>query len=235
MPTVIDAHGLVVGRLATQVAKKLLAGEEVMLINAEKAVVVGGREDVYADYFEKFNRGDWHGPWIPRMPDQILRRVIRGMLPYKKARGRTAWRRLSAYIGVPRGVDAAKALRIEDARPSGARPTVALEDVARYLGAQWRDAVTLLPGESVLPPAKEKPKAGAGERKKAPAKEEKKESKESAPKREEKRGAEPAKKETKLEEAPKKEAKPAEKGEPKPKPTAKAEGKSSAKDEKKVK
>src|SRR3990172_12336817 len=121
-PLVVDAQGLVIGRLATQLAKKVLAGEEVMVINAEKAVIVGRREDVYADYFEKFNRGDWHGPWIPRMPDQLFRRIVRGMLPYKRARGREAWHRLQAYIGVPRGVDQAKALRIERATPSGAHP-----------------------------------------------------------------------------------------------------------------
>jgi large subunit ribosomal protein L13 len=175
-PTIIDANGLVVGRLATQIAKKVLAGEDVMVVNAEKSVIVGRREDIYADYFEKFNRGDWHGPWIPRMPDQLFRRIVRGMLPYKRARGRDAWRRLQAYIGVPRGVEIAKAVRIEAAVPSGSHPAVPLEDVSRYLGARWHDAPTILP-HSRLPPEEKarrraEAKAAFEAKRKPPAKEE---------------------------------------------------------------
>ena len=178
MVTVIDAEGLVVGRMATHVARRLLSGEEVMIINAEKAVIVGSRESIYADEFERFNRGGFRGPWHPRMPDQMLRRKIRGMLPYKRARGRDAWHRLQAYIGVPRGIDATKALRIEDARPSGAHPYVLLAEVCQYLGAHWRDAPTLLPRTRVTQAEKQKRKAETraafAEKKKAPVKSEEK-------------------------------------------------------------
>ncbi|MCG2895416.1 MAG: uL13 family ribosomal protein, partial [Vulcanisaeta sp.] len=41
------------------------------------------------------------GPKIPRKPDRILRRVIRGMLPRKSGRGREALRRVRVFMGVP--------------------------------------------------------------------------------------------------------------------------------------
>ena len=237
MVTVIDAEGLVVGRMATHVARRLLSGEEVMIINAEKAVIVGSRESIYADEFERFNRGGFRGPWHPRMPDQMLRRKIRGMLPYKRARGRDAWHRLQAYIGVPRGIDATKALSIEDARPSGAHPHVLLAEVCHYLGAHWRDAPTLLPRTRVTQAEKQKRKAETraafAEKKKAPVKSEEKkpEAKKEAPK-EAKPAAKPVtfeKKDMKKEGA----APPAvKKAEPKPEPKAKP---AAVTDEKKVK
>jgi len=39
MVTVIDSENLLVGRLASMVAKRALAGEEIAVINAEKAVI----------------------------------------------------------------------------------------------------------------------------------------------------------------------------------------------------
>ena len=41
---VIDANELILGRLATQVAKKLLLGVEVQIINCEKAVISGTKK-----------------------------------------------------------------------------------------------------------------------------------------------------------------------------------------------
>jgi large subunit ribosomal protein L13 len=248
--TVIDAEGMVVGRIATHIAKRLLAGEEVMVINAEKAVIVGKRESIYADEFERYNRGDWHGPWHPRMPDAMLRRKVRGMLPYKKTRGREAWRRLQAYIGVPRGVDAAKALKVEDARPSGAHPSVSLAEVAHYLGAKWRDAPTLLPRQRVTQEEKAKRKdetrAAIAEKRKAGAKED---GKKPEPAKVEKKAepAKPAVKEAKPASKPapagvkkpeKKEGSTAAPASPAKKPEAKAEPKpkpAAGGDEKKVK
>ena len=41
---VIDANGLILGRLASTVAKRLLSGdEEIHIVNAEKAVISGSR------------------------------------------------------------------------------------------------------------------------------------------------------------------------------------------------
>lgn len=100
--TVIDADGWILGRLASMVAKRLLRSEEIIIVNAEKAVITGSKEDLIGKYMERRERGSKEkGPFYPKRADKILKRAIRGMLPYKKNRGRDALSRLKVYIGIP--------------------------------------------------------------------------------------------------------------------------------------
>src|SRR5512137_1643107 len=99
---VVDATGLVLGRLASVAAKSLLAGEEVKIVNAEKALITGGKDYIFEDYGQTRARGTKErGPYFPRRPEMILKRTVRGMLPYKLKRGRDAMSRLRVYVGVP--------------------------------------------------------------------------------------------------------------------------------------
>ncbi|ACL17664.1 50S ribosomal protein L13 [Methanosphaerula palustris] len=102
MVTIIDAEGLLLGRMASIVAKRALDGEEIALINAEKAVISGGRASILQHYRVKRTRGSREGgPFFPRRPDHIVKRTIRGMLPYKRQRGIEAFKAIKAYVGVP--------------------------------------------------------------------------------------------------------------------------------------
>lgn len=99
---IIDATDLIVGRMATYVAKQALLGETVKIVNAEKAVISGRKENTYDKLLKKMAMGTpKKGPFIPRMPDRLLRRMIRGMVDYKKPRGKAAYKRILCYIGVP--------------------------------------------------------------------------------------------------------------------------------------
>ncbi|MEM4679410.1 MAG: 50S ribosomal protein L13 [Thermofilaceae archaeon] len=104
---VIDASGLVAGRLASITAKLLLKGHAVVIVNAEKAIVTGKRRRVVEWYMKRISEWRTHynperkGPKIPRRPDAMLRRMVRNMLPYKKPRGREALKRLKVYLGIP--------------------------------------------------------------------------------------------------------------------------------------
>lgn len=99
---VIDATHLLVGRIATYVSKKVLHGEEVSIVNSEKAIISGPRKRLVERYKEKVERGHpYKGPFYPVREDLILKRAIRGMLPWKNARGKEAFKRLRCYIGVP--------------------------------------------------------------------------------------------------------------------------------------
>ncbi len=98
----VDASGLILGRMSSVVAKRLLAGESVVILNAEKAVLSGKRLSRVNEarlFLEKGYPG--MGPFHPRRPDQIMRRTIRGMLPRRSARGQLAYRRLKIFLGVP--------------------------------------------------------------------------------------------------------------------------------------
>ena len=103
MVTVIDADGLLLGRLASIVAKRTLMGEEIAIINAEQTVISGSKVMTLNHYDTKVKRGSREGgPFFPRRPDHIVKRTIRGMLPYKRQRGADAFKRVRVYVGIPR-------------------------------------------------------------------------------------------------------------------------------------
>ena len=134
---IIDATDTVLGRMATLAAKKALAGEEVVIINAENAAISGSRDNVFMKYKFKREVGDQiKGPFMSRMPDRIVRRTIRGMLPWHSPRGRTAFRKIKVYVGNPENVKGAEKLKeISVANLKDLR-FVYVKDVSKYLGAK---------------------------------------------------------------------------------------------------
>jgi large subunit ribosomal protein L13 len=99
---VINGDGLIVGRVATFVAKKALNGETIRIINCDKMYVTGNKEYLLSDAHRKRIQGTWSkGPHFFRQPDRYVRRIIRGMLPHKTSRGMDAYRRVMCYIGAP--------------------------------------------------------------------------------------------------------------------------------------
>ncbi len=137
LPTVVDASDLVLGRAASLIAQRLLAGESIVVVNAEKSLVTGSRSEIVARYTAARARGSKRtGPHFPRYPDRIFRRTVRGMLPHLKTRGKLALKRLEVYIGVPDALQGVKTETLETAR---ARPTtkppVTLGQITRLLGA----------------------------------------------------------------------------------------------------
>jgi len=135
---VVDASGLVLGRAASLIAKRLLNGETIVVVNAEKSVVTGSRASVLAFYTANRARGSKRsGPHYPRYPDRIFRRTVRGMLPHQKTRGKQAYDRLVVHIGVPPEWHAHAQESLEAAR---AHPTLnepmTLAEISRLLGAR---------------------------------------------------------------------------------------------------
>ncbi len=136
MVTVIDASGAVLGRMASIVAKRLLKGEEIAIVNAEKAIILGDEQMVKREYREKREIGTQRkGPFFPRVPHMIVKRTIRGMLPYQQPKGREAMKRLKCYIGVP---DEYKDANMERVGIPEKKPYkyITIEELSRYLGAK---------------------------------------------------------------------------------------------------
>jgi large subunit ribosomal protein L13 len=99
---IIDAKGLILGRMASIIAKRLLQGESVIVLNAEKAAISGKRLQIVKEAKTFLEVGHPRkGPYHPRRPDKIVRRTIRGMLPRKKPKGKQALKRLRVYLGAP--------------------------------------------------------------------------------------------------------------------------------------
>ena len=136
--TVIDGEGLVLGRLSSMIAKRLLSGEHIELVNAEK-IVVSGKKKMIIDREKEFLNVGGHekGPVHYRQPHRIVRKTIRGMLPHRKAHGREAFRRLKVHIGVPEEFEAAEKETIEKIQASilGKR-YVTIGEIAENIG--WK-------------------------------------------------------------------------------------------------
>lgn len=137
---VVNAENSVVGRLASKVAKLLLDGYNVYVVNVDKAVITGKKKRVFNDFMKKL----WvksnvnprrHGPFKPRSPEGIFRRIVRGMLPRRKPRGKEAYRRLRVYRGIPNSLANKEIIVFDDTlyreNPYG---YVTLYEVAEHIG-----------------------------------------------------------------------------------------------------
>lgn len=98
---IIDARDCILGRVASQVAQSALDGERIAVVNAERAVITGRKEDVMETYRARDAVGSDRGPYYPKRPDRLFKRAIRGMVPYKTRRGREAFENVRVYIGNP--------------------------------------------------------------------------------------------------------------------------------------
>jgi large subunit ribosomal protein L13 len=119
-PIVIDGTNHIAGRLSSSVAKLLLQGNRVAIVNAEKIMISGKKKNIVYEYdqFLKISSilHPKHGPFHPRRPDTIISRMIRGMLPRDKPSGKEALKRLRVYIGVPKDVKSLGKTQIEKAK-----------------------------------------------------------------------------------------------------------------------
>lgn len=134
---VIDATDRVLGRLSSLVAKKLLSGEEVVVVNVADVVISGDPSYIRQKYLKRRQRGDRKkGPFIHRSPDSLFRRAVRGMLPRKKHKGREAYKRLKVFSGFP------EEYRNKDIKKFGKGVSnlrckfMRLKDVSKFLGAK---------------------------------------------------------------------------------------------------
>ena len=111
---VVDADGLVLGRMATEVARVLRGkhkpsftphldtGDHVVIVNADKVVLTAGKAERKTVYRHSGYPGglkaETFGHLLERRPEEAVRRTIRGMLP-KTRLGRQMLTKLKVYAG----------------------------------------------------------------------------------------------------------------------------------------
>ena len=111
---VIDANGLVVGRLASLVALRLRGkhkptytphvdcGDNVIIVNAAKVRLTGRKEEQkvyrYHSGYEGGLREERAKDVRQKNPVRIVEEAVRGMLPKTKM-GEAMWRKLKVYAG----------------------------------------------------------------------------------------------------------------------------------------
>lgn len=135
---VIDGTDCVLGRLAAHVAKELLKGEKIVIVNAEKIVIIGRPDDIIAKYKQRIGLRDIakpvKSPKYPKRPDLFVKRTIRGMIPYRTRKGRNIYRNVVAYMGVPKEFDG-KGVKVAEMKSANVK-YMTVEKVCKKLG--WR-------------------------------------------------------------------------------------------------
>jgi large subunit ribosomal protein L13 len=134
--TLVDADGLILGRMASKVAKRLLNGEKVIIVNAEKAVLSGKKKSKVAEAKEFLEVGaPRQGPFHYRRPDRILRKTVRGMLPFKQPKGKMAYKKLKVFIGVPEDLKGQQMITLKEAQAAKLKgPYFTLAELAKEIG-----------------------------------------------------------------------------------------------------
>lgn len=129
----VDADGLVLGRMCTEVARILRgkhkptfaphidSGDHVVIINASKIVLTRQKADTELVYnysgYPGGLRSETYGRLLGRKPEDAIRRSVRGMLP-KGPLGRQMIKKLIVHAGAEHGHEAQKpiALDMSDAK-----------------------------------------------------------------------------------------------------------------------
>ncbi|MCL4373792.1 MAG: 50S ribosomal protein L13 [Candidatus Marsarchaeota archaeon] len=114
---VYNAKDQILGRLASRVAKELLSGKKVAVVNARYAVITGSKGAIVSKYRTRLNlqekENPEHSPYWSRRPDMLFKRIVRGMLPYRKPHGKSAYKRLRVFQLMPEGLKGFKQEAIE--------------------------------------------------------------------------------------------------------------------------
>ena len=138
-PIVVDGTNLIAGRVCSNVAKLLRKGNRVSIVNCEKIMISGKKASIIGEYedFLKIHSiiHPQHGPFHPRRPDTIIKRMIRGMLPKEKPSKKTDLARLRTYIGVPREVKGFEKIQFENSNITRvASKYTTMAELSRYIG-----------------------------------------------------------------------------------------------------
>ncbi len=120
-PIVVDATDHIAGRLSSNVAKLLIKGNRVSVVNCEKIMMSGTRSNQIQEYREFLEINSIinykHGPKHYRRPDTVMAKMIRQMLPFdRKPSGKASFHRLRTYIGSPKEIKSIEKIQFEKAK-----------------------------------------------------------------------------------------------------------------------
>ena len=133
---IVNADGLILGRMSSKIAKRLLNGEQVIIVNAEKTVLSGKRKSKIAEAKEFLEVGaPERGPFHYRRPDRIVRKTVRGMLPFKQPKGKNAFANLKVFMGIPLEFKDKATETLKEAQASKLKgPSFTLAELAKEVG-----------------------------------------------------------------------------------------------------
>lgn len=134
----LDGKGMIFGRIASFAAKRALLGETINIYNCEEIIITGRKQRLLEDYPKKsnFTGHMGKGPYRPRRADLLLKRRIRGMVPYENTRGREAFARIKFWIGMPEGQTKLEKIEHADMKRLTTRKYLPIKELSRLLGGK---------------------------------------------------------------------------------------------------
>lgn len=137
---IVEGKNMVLGRLASHVASKLLAGERIDIVNAENVVITGRKEQIISRFKSRASlraKGNPEkGPKTVRNSDLIVRKAVQNMLPSRRTRGRQALKRLKVFVGLPEEFKRQKIEVIKEAENRLKERFIHLSVIAQALGGK---------------------------------------------------------------------------------------------------
>lgn len=116
-----------------------MEGQEVIILNISKAVISGDKKSIIAETKIKLKTrtlaSQDKGPTHPRRPETYAKRALRGMLPYKKSKGKKAYKRVKIYPDVPEEYSDKQYQKISTANASKLKCNyILLEELSKEIG-----------------------------------------------------------------------------------------------------
>jgi large subunit ribosomal protein L13 len=136
---IINADNKIVGRVASMVAKAALLGNEVIVVNCDTAIISGKKVKTISEFQRKRAMGiPSKGPFIIRKSNMIMKRTIRGMLPYKQPKGREAFKKIKCYRKIPESLSKSNLIENDkfDVKKLPNTKYVTLLEVCKIMGAR---------------------------------------------------------------------------------------------------
>jgi len=138
---IVDGCGMIAGRLATKIAKLIITGESVTVVNAESIVMTGNKVNIMENFKQRVDArvlsNPLYGPKYSRIPSKIFRRSVKGMLPDKNRTTERIIKRLTVYNSVPKELATQKMEVFEEFRDSERHKSMTLKEIAELLGGKW--------------------------------------------------------------------------------------------------
>ncbi|MBS3073688.1 50S ribosomal protein L13 [Candidatus Pacearchaeota archaeon] len=116
---IIDGSFVPFGRLGAFAAKKALKGNNVVIINTDKIIIIGRPKLIIEEYAQKrrLGKGNPRKPIFCRDVIPMFKRSIRGMIGFKKTTGQEALKRIMCYIGIPKEFEGKETVKLEQKFP----------------------------------------------------------------------------------------------------------------------
>jgi len=112
-----------------------MLGETIDIVNCENIIISGKKQVVFAKYDRLNKMGvPRKGPFISVDPQKFVKRIIRGMIPYKQPKGRDALSRIKLYKGVPKAFEGKE---LEKVAQSELRVNyVKISEICKFVGGK---------------------------------------------------------------------------------------------------